>query len=379
MDKEKNLIDKRVVFWTTLLCMAMLIFLSSFWIYRYYGELSAAMTNEFFLNFLQNKRRLFILDVIIPTIVLFCILFVIQLIMRRKGKKILNKTIFVISFGLLVLSIAVAATRLNVKPYFTRLYRMHDEQWYDRNRVIVHALGEIDGMTYTNSKEALENSYQEGVRSFECDFSMTSDGQLVACHDWEFWDSWFPDDEKIAGEGYTPDFDEFMNAKVMGRFTALSGEDLILFMKEHPDVYIITDTKDAEPETMREPFKALIELAKKNDCEEVLNRFIVQIYHAYMHESIEEVYSFPNYIFTLYGEDFNGEENRMEQYAEFCMYHNVDVIVMPVVCYHDELLDIAKRYGLQIFVHTVNDENEIQVYIENGVGIYTDRTDLSYE
>lgn len=378
-NREKILIDMKTLFWMFFLCIALFILLSSFWIYYYFGELSAAMTNEFFLNFLQNKRRLFVCDVIIPTIALFFVLFVIQYMMRRMGKRIQNKKIFFISFGLLALSITVAAMRLNVKQYFSRLYRIHNEQWYDHNRVIVHALGEIEGITYTNSKEALENSYQEGVRFFECDFSMTSDGQLVACHDWEFWDSWFPDDERMVGGNYIPDLDEFMNAKVRGCFTALSGENLILFMKEHSDVYIITDTKDANPETMCEPFKALVDLAEKNDCEEVLDRFIVQIYHEYMHSDIEEVYSFPNYIFTLYQEGYRGEEDKMEEYAEFCMYNDIDVIVMNNAYYQDELLDIVKRYGLQIFVHTVNDDNEKQVYLENGVGIYTDRTDLVYE
>lgn len=378
-NRKNILIDMRAALCMVLLCMAMFILLSSFWIYHYYGELSAAMTNEFFLNFLCNKRRLFFRDIIVPTILFLLILFVIQYMMHRKGKRIKNKIKLLISFGLLILSIVVASMRLNANPYFSRLYRLHKAQWYDHNRVIVHALGEIESITYTNSKEALENSYQAGVRFLECDFSITSDGQLVACHDWEFWNSWYPDDEENVGSGYVPDLDEFMSTKVMGQFTALSGEDLILFMKEHPDVYIITDTKDVEPETLCDPFKALIWLAEKNDCDEVLERFIIQIYHTYMYDMIEEVYSFPNYIYTLYQEGYRGEEDKMENYAEFCMYHDIDVIVMRDTYYHDELLDIAKRYGLQIFVHTVNDENKMQVYLENGVGIYTDKADLLYE
>ncbi len=38
--------------------------LGSIWVYRTYGILSAAMTNESFLNFLKNKRSLFLKEVI---------------------------------------------------------------------------------------------------------------------------------------------------------------------------------------------------------------------------------------------------------------------------------------------------------------------------
>ena len=36
--------------------------------------------------------------------------------------------------------------------------------WYEKYHVIAHALGEIDGHTYTNSLEAFEKSYKNGIR-----------------------------------------------------------------------------------------------------------------------------------------------------------------------------------------------------------------------
>ena len=50
---------------------------------------------------------------------------------------------------------------------------------------IAHAGGQVNGATYTNSLEALEENYQAGFRAFEIDFSFTSDRQLVCLHDWE--------------------------------------------------------------------------------------------------------------------------------------------------------------------------------------------------
>lgn len=250
------------------------------------------------------------------------------------------------------------------------------ENWYSDSPTVVHALGMIDNATYTNSREALENSYLNGARLLECDFNMTSDNQIVACHDWDFWYSW--EHESENREEYVPDFDEFMRTPVLKYYTPLSGEDIILFMKDNPDVYIITDTKDEDPDTLAEPFKALVALAEKNDCKDVLERFVVQIYHEYMYELVEEVYAFPHYIFTLYREDFTGTKDKMEAYARFCENRNIDVITMWSHLYHNGLSKIANRYGIKIFVHTVNDNEEIKDFLDKGVGVYTDLTNLPY-
>ena len=47
---------------------------------------------------------------------------------------------------------------------------------------IAHALGSIDGHTYTNSREAFLRSYSLGVRCFEVDLAVTQDNQLVCVH-----------------------------------------------------------------------------------------------------------------------------------------------------------------------------------------------------
>lgn len=62
----------------------------------------------------------------------------------------------------------------------------------------------------------------------------------------------------------------------------------------------------------------------------------------------------------------------MLEYAQFCMLHDIDVITMWAQHYEDGLSDICDRYGLHIFVHTVNDEDEIRSFQERGVGVYTD-------
>lgn len=353
--------------WIAFSCTAAFILTGAVWIRRTYGVWSLAMADEAFRSGLRNKRTLFAKYVILPTVILFFILLVIHKMWKKPNRRIVTYATAVC----VALSVCFAAVSLDVGFYLSRQHRMNQEQWYDTDHVIIHALGRIDDAVYTNSREALENSWQKGNRLLECDLIMTADGQLVACHDWEFWNRETYGKSSPSGE-YIPTLDVFMNSRVMGRYTPLSGEDIVVFLREHPDAYIITDTKYAEPDLVKEQFQALADVAAKNGCQDTLDRFVVQIYHRYMYDMIDAIYPFPNYIFTLYSEGYRGEEDKMKEYAEFCMLRNIDVITMNAKYYHDELAGICSQYNIQMFVHTVNDENEIRAFHDKGIGVYTD-------
>jgi glycerophosphoryl diester phosphodiesterase len=47
----------------------------------------------------------------------------------------------------------------------------------DKNRLVGHAFGEIDGNAYSNSLEAFRENYSLGIKVFEVDFSVTSDAR----------------------------------------------------------------------------------------------------------------------------------------------------------------------------------------------------------
>lgn len=48
---------------------------------------------------------------------------------------------------------------------------------------VAHALGEIDGESYTNSRQAFERSYERGFRVFEADLVQLADGTVWTVHD----------------------------------------------------------------------------------------------------------------------------------------------------------------------------------------------------
>lgn len=106
----------------------------------------------------------------------------------------------------------------------------------DTNRFIAHAGGQIDGINYTNSLEALNLSYANGFRLFELDIIKTSDGAYVAAHDWEVW-------KRYTGyTGATPVSERtFLQYKIREKYTPLNLRRINAWFKDHPDAILVTD------------------------------------------------------------------------------------------------------------------------------------------
>lgn len=106
----------------------------------------------------------------------------------------------------------------------------------DRNRFIAHAGGEIDGITYTNSLDALDHNYRKGFRLFELDIIKTSDGKFVAAHDWDYW-------ARLTGyKGSLPVSErEFLQHRLLGKYTPLNMDAINQWFISHPDAILVTD------------------------------------------------------------------------------------------------------------------------------------------
>ncbi len=359
--------DKRGVCFSTLLCTLMFfLFIGSFWVKQTYGTLILATANQEFMNFLENKRRLFLAEVCIPTFI-FLLIVGLGISFILKKQLILRKRLNLILILGSVIFLIIGSSELEIVSYVRHQIHIGQKQWYDENKVVIHALGIVDGFTYTNSKEALENNYLEGNKVFECDMILTSDQELVACHDWN------TGMQKGVSEENIPTKEEFMQKNIYDKYSPMSIDEIIEFVAEDQDVYIITDTKYAESEYYEQQFEKMINSAVEHKCEDVLDRFVIQIYHPYMYGDIEKIHHFDNYIYTLYQEGYRGNIQEFEEYAKFCVLNGIDVITMNEEYYSDELLEICNRYGLQLFVHTVNDEVKQKEFLGKDIGIYTDK------
>ena len=101
---------------------------------------------------------------------------------------------------------------------------------------IAHAGGAIDGINYTNCREALDFSYSKGCKLFELDLVLTTDGKIVAQHD---------------APGITEA--EFMARPIEGKYTPMNMESIILWFRNHPDAILVTD-KTNDPQRIYDEF-----------------------------------------------------------------------------------------------------------------------------
>lgn len=118
----------------------------------------------------------------------------------------------------------------------------------DVPRFIAHAGGQIDGYIYTNTWEALNNSYKIGFRLFELDIIKTSDEHFVAAHDWETWA------KQTGYKGKLPvSSTEFLKYKIWKKYTPLNMQRINMWFNQHPDAILVTD-KINEPKKFSEVF-----------------------------------------------------------------------------------------------------------------------------
>lgn len=99
----------------------------------------------------------------------------------------------------------------------------------DLPHYIAHAGGSVYRYMYSNSLEAVRNTLAHGFDFMELDLSVTSDGELVAWHDWQF--EWTE----------APTYDEFMARKIYGLFTPIDFLRMDSILTANPQLTLVTD------------------------------------------------------------------------------------------------------------------------------------------
>ena len=232
----------------------------------------------------------------------------------------------------------------------------------DEKIQIIHAAGEVrdeDGTVYygANSYEGLELCYNAGHRYVEIDFNFTSDGTLACIHGW-----YKNFSEKITAN-VPLSRDEYMQCKIFGHFTPMCLDTLAEFLKEHPDLYIVTDIKDRNVDGARKIAETYPEL---------VGQFIVQIYQKEEYEQVREL-GFEHIILTLYKLS-NDEMTDVPALVEFARNHQLFGITFAAsLADLDGFVSGLSKNGIPLFVHTVNGEQTCQKYYDMGIsGVYTD-------
>lgn len=257
-----------------------------------------------------------------------------------------------------------AVTGNKLKAQFTLKVRRTASGHY----MISHAMGGIDGYTYSNCLEAFQENYEEGHRIFEVDMELTSDGKIVLWHDWN---RKFSSKYKLGG---APTYAQFMGSRIYDRYTPMDLEALLKLMAQYPDIHIITDSKHSSSTNVKKQFKAIVSTARNLGIPEVLDRFIVEIYTKDMYKVVDEIHHFREYILTLY--QLLGKapsKSRLQNLASFCRKNGINTIAMYAKWWNPKYTGYVKSYGIDLALYTVNSPYEAQEYFDEGVNaLFTD-------
>ena len=248
----------------------------------------------------------------------------------------------------------------------------HNYEFAQNNRLITHAAGIWKGETYTNCQEAFEENYQKGCRMFEIDLMLTRDGVIIGRHDWNAGSYGYQGAnlviEKHQINNLPKSYQEV--CEMYSDRTPLTWEKIIEYMMEDESLYIVTDSKNYNDESVEAIFTKIIEITKSKNCEEILDRVVVQVYSQDMYKKVMSIYPFKSVIYTLYQSlDSN------QQVLDFIDNSNVRVITLPASSSRDDeaFFQELNNRGCYIYVHTINDMSKAAEYLARGCyGIYTD-------
>ncbi len=218
---------------------------------------------------------------------------------------------------------------------------------------IAHAGGKINGQVLTNSKEAIENSYRKGHSLIELDMQWSTDGELVLLHDWGNF-SRFINSPKI--KRYSAE--EFKSFKMNGNLTPMTLDELVDWLDNNLDVYIVTDIKINNLGALR-----LI----KDKYPEIQNRFIPQIYDFGQYDAVDKM-GYKNIIMTMYDSNYNDR-----QILDFVENNNVFAITMPQNRAKTNLPTLLKDQETFTYTHTINTEEIVEDLKKYNIrGFYSD-------
>jgi glycerophosphoryl diester phosphodiesterase len=228
----------------------------------------------------------------------------------------------------------------------------------EQAKFVAHAFGSPDGLRqsehYTQSREGFLTSYANGFRAYEIDLLTLGDGTVAAVHDFH-----------EEAYGLTRPFDEITRAELEGRlwngkYEVLFAEDVIQLMVDHPDIWMILDTKwDHEVVNAR-----MVELAPDASVRDRLVPHVTSQAHA---DALAGIYPFPEKMLARYWWDGTDAEVEARMTAE-----GIDNVMMWWNWRWNEPLQQAMdRAGYHVWVHSPEEADVIEGFIARGVGVYT--------
>ncbi len=222
---------------------------------------------------------------------------------------------------------------------------------------VAHAGGGYENRRYTNSIEAMNESFTKGFQLIELDFSWTSDGHLVCLHDWN----------KTASRLFNyhdkkpttlKNFKQFKSKK--NNITPCTMTSLNQWMIDHPQAFVITDIKSKNNEGLTQIL---------NNITNAKQRMIPQFTQPQHYQEVKNL-GFKKLIWTLFSYNKTNDE-LMKEVKKM----NLFAITMPKTRAETNLAKQLSEINISTYVHTINTLDEAKKY-QNTYGITSVYTDF---
>jgi len=245
---------------------------------------------------------------------------------------------------------------------------------YNPYGFVAHAFGAIDGRVYSNSLEAFQRNYGRGFRVFEVDLVRLADGTALLAHD-----------GLEANYGLNKSFKEATWAdlaghKYLGRYTILRTQELAKLLRDHPDMYVILDSKYARLDIYRNMLRQAPERSLRE-------RIFPHVEDRVELTAFRTAYPLQNYVLALYHTQVRGRyddpiagdfTNRYRAPAVMMFWRDRDLSISLAANarqgrrYRPSFASALKGLGANVYVHSLGDPNQIQRFWDRGVGVYSD-------
>jgi len=246
------------------------------------------------------------------------------------------------------------------------------------NFFIAHALGENNGVFYTNSKEAFINSYKKGFRQFEVDLTKTTDNKVVCFH---AFNQKIYENLHIKQKNFT--HDEFMSEEIFSapeyKFTPIDLEQFVSLMKTHKNIKVMMHLhSEKNPQTTQFLLNEIIKTI--GDDKQIYNRIYIGINFPEELEVLKSQNKIKNIMYYIDVKNKRPENmKKIGDIIAFMKKHNIHVVSMPykaIIKYPKEVKKLRKN---NIYIYSFA-QNEIKEIIKMKIiGVNAIGTDTIFE
>lgn len=247
------------------------------------------------------------------------------------------------------------------------------------SRYIAHALGEYNGIKYSNTKDAFENSYKMGFRFFEVDLTITPDDEIIAFHS----NGGIKMQQKLCNNlsipiitsDNIPNYKEFMSLNLYEKTSKqplkqVDVQEILSWLKKYKDIKILFHLQETNISRKVNAYKKIATLA--NYDAKILDRIIVGTEVNPPKEILEirKLKYFKNIEFDVNRKNASSSEfSDIDTIIKFLKENNINIVSFSVksILKSPEELRKLKENNICVMSFTTNDITTAEKLISQGV------------